>query len=163
MSRDFDKNVLESIRMFGMEHFGSMKNLAEAMGVKPQNLSAYLKGERKIGPKYWLRLKEIGFIIPENTDNTDCVSGVIEESSSSIDILGAIELSNTPAPRLAQLMGVSPATLDTWRTGASTPTLEQLVNLFNLTVALGLSARHAPPKSMDTEEAKEPMPPAATA
>lgn len=164
MSRDFDKNVLESIRMFGMEHFGSMKNLAEAMGVKPQNLSAYLKGERKIGPKYWLRLKEIGFIIPENTDNTDCVSSVIEESSSSIDIDGAIELSNTPAPRLAQLMGVSPATLDTWRTGASTPTLEQLVNLFNLTVALGLSARHAPPKPLDTAETTDeptaPMPPA---
>ena len=66
------------------------------------------------------------------------------ETKLNIDIDGAIELSNTPAPRLAQLMGVSPATLDTWRTGASTPTLDQLVNLFNLTVALGLSARHAP-------------------
>ena len=55
MSIPFDKKVLENLRSFGMERFGSMQKLAEAMGVRPQNLSAYLKGERKIGPKYIVR------------------------------------------------------------------------------------------------------------
>lgn len=140
MSSPFEKKVLENLRLFGSERFGSMQKLAEAMGVRPQNLNAYLKGERKLGPKYIARLKEIGFKI-DNTDNTNCV--IESEKSPEIDLAGAIELSNTPASRLAQLVGVSSATFTAWQNGTATPTVEELSRLFNQVVALALSSRHA--------------------
>lgn len=149
MSSPFEKKVLENLRLFGSERFGSMQKLAEAMGVRPQNLNAYLKGERKLGPKYIARLKEIGFKI-DNTDNTNCV--IEDEKPLNIDLAGAIELSNTPASRLAQLVGVSPATLDSWQNGTATPTVEELSRLFNQVVALALSSRHA----ATTPEAENP-------
>ena len=149
MSSPFEKKVLENLRLFGSERFGSMQKLAEAMGVRPQNLNAYLKGERKLGPKYIARLKEIGFKI-DNTDNTNCV--IKNEKCPEIDLSGAIELSNTPASRLAQLVGVSPATLAAWQNGTATPTVEELSRLFNQVVALALSSRH----TATTPEAENP-------
>lgn len=146
MSIDSEKKVLEKLNAFKNERFGSLKGMAEAMGVCPQNLNAYLKGERKIGAKYWKRLKEIGFDI----DNTNCVSCVNNDSEQlpdvgktfeGLDINGAIDLANTPASRLATLVGVPAATLTAWQNGTEKPTTEQLVNLFNLVVALGLSSR----------------------
>ena len=145
MSIPFDKKVLESLRSFGMERFGSMQKLAEAMGVRPQNLSAYLKGDRKIGPKYILRLKEIGFDL-EHNNNTNCV---IEKAKIKLDIAGALELSNTPASRMAQLIGVTPATFAEWQNGTAAPTPDQLATLFNMVVALALSSRHAPAQPKD--------------
>lgn len=156
MSSPFEKKVLENLRLFGSERFGSMQKLAEAMGVRPQNLNAYLKGERKLGPKYIARLKEIGFKI-DNTDNTNCV--IKNEKCPEIDLSGAIELSNTPASRLAQLVGVSPATLAAWQNGTATPTVEELSRLFNQVVALALSSRHA----ATTQATAEPETPPAQA
>lgn len=153
MSSPFEKKVLENLRLFGSERFGSMQKLAEAMGVRPQNLNAYLKGERKLGPKYIARLKEIGFKI-DNTDNTNCV--IKNEKCPEIDLSGAIELSNTPANRLAQLVGVSPATLDSWQNGTATPTVEELSRLFNQVVALALSSRHAATTQATTEPETPP-------
>lgn len=156
MSIDFDKNVLKSLRKFAMDRFGSMNGLADAIGVRPQNLSAYLNGARKIGPKYWKRLKEIGFrldIDDENCvilDENDVENCVIKDSEQlpdvgktfeGLDINGAIDLANTPASRLATLVGVPAATLTAWQNGTEKPTTEQLANLFNLVVALGLSSR----------------------
>lgn len=145
MSIPFDKKVLENLRSFGMERFGSMQKLAEAMGVRPQNLNAYLKGERKLGPKYVQRLKEIGF----DSANTNCVINVTQ--NSPIDIKGAIALSNTPLERLAQLVGVAPAMLSSWQDGSATPTPTQLSTLFNLVVALGLSAQTAAKQDPPTQ------------
>ena len=145
MSIPFDKKVLENLRSFGMERFGSMQKLAEAMGVRPQNLNAYLKGERKLGPKYVQRLKEIGF----DSANTNCVINVTQ--NSPIDIKGAIALSNTPLERLAQLVGVAPAVLSSWQDGSATPTPTQLSTLFNLVVALGLSAQSAAKQDPPTQ------------
>lgn len=156
MSSPFEKKVLENLRLFGSERFGSMQKLAEAMGVRPQNLNAYLKGERKLGPKYIARLKEIGFKI-DNTDNTNCV--IESEKRHEIDLAGAIELSNTPASRLAQLVGVSPATFTAWQNGTATPTVEELSRLFNQVVALALSSRHA----ATTQATAEPETPPAKA
>ena len=145
MSIPFDKKVLENLRSFGMERFGSMQKLAEAMGVRPQNLNAYLKGERKLGPKYVQRLKEIGF----DSANTNCVINVTQ--NIPIDIKGAIALSNTPLERLAQLVGVAPAVLSSWQDGSATPTPTQLSTLFNLVVALGLSAQTAAKQDPPTQ------------
>lgn len=158
MSSPFEKKVLENLRLFGSERFGSMQKLAEAMGVRPQNLNAYLKGDRKLGPKYIARLKEIGFKI-DNTDNINCV--IEDEKPLNIDIAGAIELSNTPASRLAQLVGVSPATFAAWQNGTATPTVEELSRLFNQVVALALSSRHAATTQATAEP--EAPPTAATA
>ena len=153
MSSPFEKKVLENLRLFGSERFGSMQKLAEAMGVRPQNLNAYLKGERKLGPKYIARLKEIGFKI-DNTDNTNCV--IKNEKCPEIDLAGAIELSYTPACRLAQLVGVSPATFTAWENGTATPTVEELSRLFNQVVALALSSRHAATTQATTEPETPP-------
>ncbi|MBR1744774.1 MAG: helix-turn-helix transcriptional regulator, partial [Fibrobacter sp.] len=102
------------------------------------------------------RLKNVGF-----DDNIDDVilQNVIKENSVNIDLAGAIELSNTPASRLAQLVGVSPATFTAWQNGTATPTVEELSRLFNQVVALALSSRHA----ATTQATAEPETPPAKA
>ena len=149
MSIGNNEKMLENVRKFAFSRFGSLKDLADAMGIKPHNLNTYLQGKVKIGPKFLKRLKDVGF-----DDNIDDVilQNVIKGKNVNIDIAGAIELSNTPANRLAQLVGVSPATLDSWRQGTATPTVEELSRLFNQVVALALSSRHA----ATTPEAENP-------
>lgn len=156
MSIGNNEKMLENVRKFAFSRFGSLKELADAMGIKPQNLNTYLQGKVKIGPKFLKRLKNVGF-----DDNIDDVilQNVIKENSVNIDLSGAIELSNTPASRLAQLVGVSPATLAAWQNGTATPTVEELSRLFNQVVALALSSRHA----ATTQATAEPETPPAQA
>ena len=153
MSIGNNEKMLENVRKFAFSRFGSLKELADAMGIKPQNLNTYLQGKVKIGPKFLKRLKNVGF-----DDNIDDVilQNVIKENSVNIDLAGAIELSNTPASRLAQLVGVSPATLATWQNGTATPTVEELSRLFNQVVALALSSRHAATTQATTEPETPP-------
>ena len=94
-----------------------------------------------MGPKYILRLKEIGFSF-DSEANTNCVREITQ--SISLDLSGALELTNTPASRMAQLIGVTPATFAAWQDGTAAPTPDQLAALFNQVVALALSSRHAP-------------------
>ena len=147
--------MLENVKKFAFEHFGSLKGLADAMGIKPQNLNSYIKGEVKIGPKFLYRLKSVGF-----NDNIDITlpknQNVILEKKENkaidgLDIKGAIALSNTPLERLAQLVGVAPAVLSSWQDGSATPTPSQLSTLFNLVVALGLSAQTAAKQDPPTQ------------
>lgn len=145
----------------------TQKDIANSAGITTAALANYLNGSRSPQLEVAKKLCDAcGYdliFVKKGSINVDTKIEDKKPKKSTnvdIDIDGAIELSNTPAPRLAQLMGVSAATLDTWQNGTATPTLEQLVNLFNLTVALGLSARHAPPKPLDTAETTEPMPPA---
>ena len=156
MSIGNNEKMLENVRKFAFSRFGSLKELADAMGIKPQNLNTYLQGKVKIGPKFLKRLKNVGF-----DDNIDDVilQNVIKENSVNIDLAGAIELSNTPASRLAQLVGVSLATLAAWQNGTATPTVEELSRLFNQVVALALSSRHA----ATTQATAEPETPPAQA
>jgi len=156
MSIGNNEKMLENVRKFAFSRFGSLKELADAMGIKPQNLNTYLQGKVKIGPKFLKRLKNVGF-----DDNIDDVilQNVIKENSVNIDLSGAIELSNTPASRLAQLVGVSPATFTAWQNGTATPTVEELSRLFNQVVALALSSRHA----ATTQAPAEPETPPAQA
>lgn len=155
MSIPKNEKMLENVKKFAFEHFGSLKGLADAMGIKPQNLNSYIKGEVKIGPKFLYRLKSVGF-----NDNIDVTlpknQNVILEKKENkaiegLDIKGAIALSNTPLERLAQLVGVAPAVLSSWQDGSATPTPTQLSTLFNLVVALGLSAQSAAKQDPPTQ------------
>jgi len=155
MSIPKNEKMLENVKKFAFEHFGSLKGLADAMGIKPQNLNSYIKGEVKIGPKFLYRLKSVGF-----NDNIDITlpknQNVILEKKENkaiegLDIKGAIALSNTPLERLAQLVGVAPAVLSSWQDGSATPTPSQLSTLFNLVVALGLSAQTAAKQDPPTQ------------
>ena len=155
MSIPKNEKMLENVKKFAFEHFGSLKGLADAMGIKPQNLNSYIKGEVKIGPKFLYRLKSVGF-----NDNIDITlpknQNVILEKKENkaiegLDIKGAIALSNTPLERLAQLVGVAPAALSSWQDGSATPTPTQLSTLFNLVVALGLSAQTAAKQDPPTQ------------
>lgn len=76
---------------------------------------------------------------------------VKSDNSLNLDIKGAIALSNTPLERLAQLVGVAPAVLSSWQDGSATPTPTQLSTLFNLVVALGLSAQTAAKQDPPTQ------------
>ena len=155
MSIPKNEKMLENVKKFAFEHFGSLKGLADAMGIKPQNLNSYIKGEVKIGPKFLYRLKSVGF-----NDNIDITlpknQNVILEKKENkaiegLDIKGAIAMSNTPLERLAQLVGVAPAVLSSWQDGSATPTPTQLSTLFNLVVALGLSAQSAAKQDPPTQ------------
>lgn len=140
--------MLENVRKFAFSRFGSLKNLAEALGISQQHLSMYLSGKREYGASFRERLRSIGFFengsgelcevkqksnisqkvdLNKNKTEADAVS----KKLNFLDISGALELSNTPASRLAQLVGVSPATLAAWQNGNATPTVEELSRLFN--------------------------------
>ena len=79
------------------------------------------------------------------------VVNVKSDNAINLDIKGAIALSNTPLERLAQLVGVAPAVLSSWQDGSATPTPTQLSTLFNLVVALGLSAQTAAKQDPPTQ------------
>ena len=141
--------MLENVRKFAFSRFGSLKELADAMGIKPQNLNTYLQGKVKIGPKFLKRLKSVGFdedidnVILQNVIKSSSKAKNMSKNESFLDIAGALELSNTPASRMAQLIGVTPATFAAWQSGTAAPTPDQLAALFNQVVALALSSRPA--------------------
>lgn len=147
----------EDLRNFAKKRFKTIKNMADAMGISPPQLHAYLSGKRNFGASFREKLAEIGFFDDFCQEINEERQQIAENKqslskSTNIDIPGALELSNTPASRLAQLVGVSPATLDSWRQGTATPTVEELSRLFNQVVALALSSRHA----ATTPEAENP-------
>ena len=118
----------------------------------------YLSGKREYGASFRERLRSIGFF--ENGSGELCevkqksnISQKVDlnknKTDLNIDIAGALELSNTPAARMAQLLGVTPATFAAWQNGTAAPTPDQLATLFNQVVALALSSRHAPAQPKD--------------
>ena len=149
MSIGNNEKMLENVRKFAFSRFGSLKELADAMGIKPQNLNTYLQGKVKIGPKFLKRLKSVGFdedidnVILQNVIKSSSKAKNMSKNESFLDISGALELSNTPAARMAQLLGVTPTTFAEWQNGTAAPTPDQLATLFNMVVALALSSRHA--------------------
>lgn len=98
------------------------------------------------------------YYIPKLIKDSSNVKGD-SENKGILDLSGALVLSNTPASRLAQLVGVSPATFTAWQNGTATPTVEELSRLFNQVVALALSSRHA----ATTQATAEPETPPAQA
>lgn len=158
----------DKIKAFSQKKYGTDKLLASALGMSPQQLAAYTAEKRKPGFEILQKLADLGCDIAWLLDNNKTIdelnnSFVIvkgeSENKAILDIPGALELSNTPASRLAQLVGVSPATLDSWRQGTASPTVEELSRLFNQVVALALSARHTPAQPKD-ESAEPETPPA---
>lgn len=151
----------DKIKAFAQKKYGADKLLAAALGMSPQQLAAYTAEKRKPGFEILQKLAGLGCsvswildddkTIDELNNSFNFVKGD-SENKGILDLSGALELSNTPASRLAQLVGVSPATLDSWRQGTATPTVEELSRLFNQVVALALSSRHA----ATTPEAENP-------
>ncbi len=151
----------DKIKAFAQKKYGADKHLAAALGMSPQQLAAYTAEKRKPGFEILQKLAGLGCSVSWILDNDKTIDELNNsfnfvkgdsENKGILDLSGAIELSNTPASRLAQLVGVSPATLDSWRQGTATPTVEELSRLFNQVVALALSSRHA----ATTPEAENP-------
>lgn len=145
----------EDLRAFAKKRFSTLKNMAEAMGISPPQLHAYLSGKRNFGASFREKLAEVGFfedfcpeLANENSENKQSLHNAV---NTAIDIKGAIALSNTPLERLAQLVGVAPAVLSSWQDGSAMPTPTQLSTLFNLVVALGLSAQTAAKQDPPTQ------------
>ncbi len=149
----------EDVRNFASERFGTLKKLADAMGVSQPNLTQSLKGKRPFGALWRERLADLGFFEWLDPDDKKLIKdelikeavNVKSDNSLNLDIKGAIALSNTPLERLAQLVGVAPAVLSSWQDGSATPTPTQLSTLFNLVVALGLSAQTAAKQDPPTQ------------
>ncbi len=149
----------EDVRNFASERFGTLKKLADAMGVSQPNLTQSLKGKRPFGALWRERLADLGFFEWLDPDDKKLIKdelikevvNVKSDNALNLDIKGAIALSNTPLERLAQLVGVAPAVLSSWQDGSATPTPTQLSTLFNLVVALGLSAQTAAKQDPPTQ------------
>ena len=151
----------DKIKAFAQKKYGADKHLAAALGMSPQQLAAYTAEKRQPGFEILQKLAGLGCSVSWILDNDKTIDELNNsfnfvkgdsENKGILDLSGALELSNTPASRLAQLVGVSPATLDSWRQGTATPTVEELSRLFNQVVALALSSRHA----ATTPEAENP-------
>lgn len=155
----------DKIKAFAQKKYGADKHLAAALGMSPQQLAAYTAEKRKPGFEILQKLAGLGCsvswildddkTIDELNNSFNFVKGD-SEHKGILDLSGALELSNTPASRLAQLVGVSPATLDSWRRGTATPTVEELSRLFNQVVALALSSRHTATTQATTEPETPP-------
>lgn len=141
----------------------TQKEVAAHAGITTAALANYLNGSRSpqldVAKKlcdacgYDLIFLKKGSI---SVDEATIVDSNKKSTNVDIDINGALELSNTPASRLAQLVGVSPATFTAWQDGSASPSMEQLAALFNQVVALGLSARHAATTQATTEPETPP-------
>jgi len=133
----------ESLRLFAKERFGSLKGLSDAMGISPPHLSAYLSGSRAWGAAFREKLAEIGYGASSPEQIKPCLTPQapvpIESCPLYLDIAGAVELTRSPAKRLAQLIQVAPGTLEAWESGEASPTIAQLGALLNQVVALGLA------------------------
>ena len=124
----------DKIKAFAQKKYGADKHLAAALGMSPQQLAAYTAEKRKPGFEILQKLAGLGCsvswildddkTIDELNNSFDLVKGD-SENNGILDLAGAIELSNTPASRLAQLVGVSPATFTAWQNGTATPTVEE--------------------------------------
>ena len=144
----------------------TQKEVAAHAGITTAALANYLNGSRSpqldVAKKlcdacgYDLIFLKKGSI---SVDEATIVDSNKKSTNVDIDVNGAIELSNTPASRLAQLVGVTPATFAAWQNGTATPTVEELSRLFNQVVALALSSRHA----ATTQATAEPETPPAQA
>lgn len=150
----------EQLRIFAKKKFGNLKNLSAALGISQQHLSMYLSGKREYGASFRERLASIGFFenesgelieLKQKSNNLESLNLNNNKTNIAIDIKGAIALSNTPLERLAQLVGVAPAVLSSWQDGSAMPTPTQLSTLFNLVVALGLSAQTAAKQDPPTQ------------
>ena len=141
----------DKLKAFAQKKYGADKHLAAALGMSPQQLAAYTAEKRKPGFEILQKLAGIGCDISWILDDNKTIDELNDsltfaksepEINGILDLAGAIELSNTPAARMAQLIGVTPATLAAWQNGTAAPTPDQLAALFNQVVALALSARH---------------------
>mgnify|MGYP001568720251 CR=1 FL=1 len=77
----------DRIRKFGLEKFGSIKEFAEAMGMSPSNLQAYLQDRREPGTPILKRLIELGCDMDwlfTGENNNDKRLKIIEEQSQQI-------------------------------------------------------------------------------
>jgi len=127
-------NISDEIRKFGVTRYGSMRGLAEAIDMLPQTLNAYLSGARTISPKFLNKLKKTGFCI-DDLDKTKCVIGDFVK----LDIEGAIELSGITVSRLSKLLHIEEKELQSWEEGTSSPSINQIAQLFNQIIALSLT------------------------
>ena len=77
----------DRIRRFGLKKFGSIKEFAEAMGMSPSNLQAYLQNRREPGTTILKRLIELGCDMDwllTGEENNDKRLKIIEEQSKRI-------------------------------------------------------------------------------
>lgn len=146
MDKDFSlESDRTAVKLFAIEKFGSLAGLAKAIGISPQNLNSHLKSGSRIGIKLIEKLAGVGFdashlsgmAIATVSKENSLLTG--EPSPLYLDIAGAVELTRSPAKRLAQLIQVAPGTLEAWETGEASPTIAQLGALLNQVVALGLA------------------------
>ena len=139
----------DDVRKFATEHFGTLKKFAEVIGVSQPNLTQSLSGKRPFGPSWRERLTVIGFFDWINSTEGKLIkSELIKDYSTvnkldnkkiSLDISGALELTNIPVHRIAKLIGVNTDTLMSWQDGSIMPTQEQLILFFNQIIALSLT------------------------
>ena len=141
----------EKIKYFGKKRFGTVKVLAESLKMSPQQLAAYTNESRKPGFDILANLQRLGCNLNWLLDDDKTIDELnyfinvkrkVEEKDSLngfLDLSGAIELSRTPAPRLAQLLQVPEDVLEGWKDGSAVPSADQAVRFCNLIVALGLS------------------------
>lgn len=142
-----ENNLSTEVKAFAKTRYGNMSALARAMQISPQHLHGYLSGSKAWGSVFVAKLQDAGFIskVDDRFNSGLKASGDIQLQDSKepfplyLDIAGAMELTRSPAKRLAQLIQVAPGTLEAWESGEASPTMAQLGTLFNQVVALGLA------------------------
>ena len=60
LDEKINRGIGNRIRVFGKKKFGTLKKLAEAMQISPQQLQQYLSGKREPGSKILIKLLRLG-------------------------------------------------------------------------------------------------------
>jgi len=169
LSSVIEKNVLlndlAKVRSFGMERYGSMKSFAKDLGISPQNLNSYLKGERRFGAKQLQRLNSIGFdlaqlqysnkhnVLSDNTNIVQQVAQSMTPPSIFPDIKRACRLMSCEPADIARGVGADPSVGEAWADGNDRPTYDQLASLYHQVLALALHCcGEATPKNLSAYE-----------
>jgi transcriptional regulator with XRE-family HTH domain len=130
---------------------GGVKQIAEAIGIKPQQLQKYVRGAQKPGSDVLAGLKSQGCNISWLVDDQEPIgfqheSLITSQSArktgafSRLAVGAAQRILRLPIEEISAQIDSSPEEMMRWASGKAEPSFQQLAQLFNM-VSIAGSAR----------------------
>lgn len=127
---------------------GGVKQIAEALGIKPQQLQKYVRGAQKPGSDVLAGLKSQGCNISWLVDDQEPIgfqqkSLITPQSArkagsfSRLAVGTAQRILRLPIEEISAQIDASPEEMQWWAEGSAAPSLRQLSQLFNMVVIAG--------------------------
>lgn len=137
----------KKLRLF-CEGKSSVKDVAEALKIKPQQLQKYVRGEQRPGSEVLAGLKRLGCDVGWLVDDEEPIGFSARPTVASLAnndpvtplaFPAAQALLGLPLETYAPQLEATPHQVNAWAEGIAFPTIQQLALLFNLVVVAGVA------------------------